>query len=93
MVVTEPGELLDLGIAPNDPLYIAVRDAFKQIPTVTRVFVGRRQVETSRITVAAASLSDYSIAMTWRDAAGEIKTAQASATGLPQPARRSPPSP
>lgn len=82
MVVTEPGELLDLGIAPNDPLYIAVRDAFKQIPTVTRVFVGRRQVETSRITVAAASLSDYSIAMTWRDAAGEIKTAQASATGV-----------
>lgn len=82
MVVTEPGELLDLGIAPNDPLYIAVRDAFKQIPTVTRVFVGRRQVETSRITVAAASLSDYSIAMTWRDAAGEIKTAQATATGV-----------
>ena len=82
MVVTEPGELLDLGIAPNDPLYVAVRDAFKQIPTVARVFVGRRQVETSRITVAAASLSDYSIAMTWRDAAGEIKTAQASATGV-----------
>lgn len=82
MVVTEPGELLDLGIAPNDPLYIAVRDAFKQIPTVTRVFVGRRQVETSRLTVAAASLSDYSIAMTWRDAAGEIKTAQATATGV-----------
>lgn len=82
MVVTEPGELLDLGIAPNDPLYIAVRDAFKQIPTVTRVFVGRRQVETSRITVAVASLSDYSIAMTWRDAAGEIKTAHATATGV-----------
>ncbi|HCW16543.1 MAG TPA: hypothetical protein DHL02_00975, partial [Achromobacter sp.] len=81
MVVTEPGELLDLGIAPNDPLYIAVRDAFKQIPTVTRVFVGRRHVETSRVTVTGASLSDYSISVTWRDAAGDIQTAQATATG------------
>ncbi|MGE8588794.1 MAG: DUF3383 family protein [Alcaligenes sp.] len=81
MVVTEPGELLDLGIAPNDPLYVAVRDAFKQIPTVTRVFVGRRQVDTSRFTVATASLSDYSVALTWRDAVGDIKTAQASVAG------------
>ena len=81
MVVTEPGELLDLGIAPNDPLYIAVRDAFKQIPTVTRVFVGRRQVDTSRLTVTLASLSDYAITMTWRDGAGDIKTAQAAVSG------------
>jgi len=81
MVVTEPGELLDLGIAQNDPLYVAVRDAFKQIPTVTRVFVGRRQVDTSRFTVATASLSDYSVALTWCDAVGDIKTAQASVAG------------
>lgn len=51
LVVTEPGELAGLGIATTDPLYIAIRDAFKQIPTVSRVFVGRRQVDTSRATV------------------------------------------
>ncbi len=81
MVVTEPSELLDLGIAPNDPLYVAVRDAFKQIPTVTRVFVGRRQVDTSRLTVTTASPSDYAVTLTWRDETGEIKTAQATASG------------
>lgn len=81
MVVTEPGELLDLGIAQSDPLYVAVRDAFKQIPTVTRVFVGRRQVDTSRVTVTTAALSEYSISMTWRDAAGDIMTVQATVTG------------
>lgn len=77
LVVTEPGELLDLGIASQDPLYIAVRDAFKQIPTVSRVFVGRRQVDTSRATVTRATASDYTISLSWRDANGEVQKADA----------------
>ncbi len=77
LVVTEPGELLDLGIASQDPLYIGVRDAFKQIPTVSRVFVGRRQVDTSRATVTRATASDYTISLSWRDANGEVQKADA----------------
>lgn len=81
LVVTEPGELLDLGIASSDPLYVAVRDAFKQIPTVSRVFVGRRHVETSRATVTRATASDYTISLSWRGANGAVEKADATVTG------------
>lgn len=80
LVVSEPGELIDLGIATTDPLYIAVRDAFKQIPTVPRVFVGRRQVDTSRATVTRATTSDYTISLSWRAAGGDVQTADATVT-------------
>lgn len=81
LVVTEPGELLDLGIASSDPLYVAVRDAFKQIPTVSRVFVGRRHVETSRATVTRATASDYTISLSWRGSNGAVEKADATVTG------------
>ncbi|MDX3986242.1 MAG: DUF3383 family protein [Achromobacter sp.] len=81
MAVTEAGELLDMGIAPNDPLYIAVRDAFKQIPTVARVFVGRRQVDASRIAVTRAAASDYAVSLSWRDANGAVQKVAASVSG------------
>ncbi|MGE8565239.1 MAG: DUF3383 family protein [Achromobacter sp.] len=81
MVLTEPGELLDMGISHDDPLYVAVRDAYKQIPTVTRVFVGRRQVDTSRFTVTAASASKYAVGLTWRDGTGEMQTVDAVVMG------------
>ena len=83
MAVTEPGELLDLGMAPTDPLYIAVRDAFKQIPTVARVFVGRRQVDASRISVTRASVADYTATLSWRDADGVVQKADVNVSGLP----------
>jgi len=82
LVVTEASELLDLGIGQTDPLYIAVRDAFKQIPTVPRIFVGRRHVETSRVTVTRASVADYTVTMKWRAADGTVQTADAKFTGL-----------
>ncbi|CAB3635647.1 DUF3383 family protein [Achromobacter pestifer] len=82
LVVTEPGELLDMGISQTDALYIAVRDAFKQIPTVTRVFVGRRQVDVSRLTVKQATMSEYGVSLSWRDANGVVQKADVSVTGL-----------
>lgn len=83
LAVTEPGELLDLGIAPTDPLYIAVRDAFKQIPTVARVFVGRRQVDALRLSVTRAGVADYGVSLSWRAADGAVQTVDAVTTGLP----------
>lgn len=82
LVITEASELLDLGIDQADPLYIAVRDAFKQIPAVPRIFVGRRHVETSRVTVTRASVAEYTITMKWRAADGTVQTADAKFTGL-----------
>ena len=82
LVVTEANELLDLGMNQGDPLYVAVRDAFKQIPTVQRVFVGRRQVDTPRFTVTRASVSDYVATFRWRDASGNIASAEARYSGM-----------
>ncbi|AMG47418.1 Protein of uncharacterised function (DUF3383) [Achromobacter ruhlandii] len=82
LVVTEASELLDLGISQTDPLYIAVRDAFKQIPTVTRVFVGRRQVDTARVTVTRAGVADYEVTLRWRAQDGAVQSASPKFTGL-----------
>ncbi|MGH8819058.1 MAG: hypothetical protein ACREX5_20855, partial [Achromobacter pestifer] len=82
LVVTQPGELLDMGISQTDALYNAVRDAFKQIPTVARVFVGRRQVDVSRLTVKQATMSEYGVSLSWRDANGVVQKADVSVTGL-----------
>lgn len=78
LVVTQADELLDLGMSPQDPVYMAVRDVFKQIPTINRVFVGRRHVAASTATVTAATASEYSVTLGWRAAVtGEQQTATA----------------
>lgn len=82
LVVSEAAELLELGLSQADPLYIAVRDAFKQIPTVPRVFVGRRHVETSRVTVTRANASDYAITLSWRGQDGNVQSVTSTFTGL-----------
>lgn len=82
LVVSEAAELLELGLSRADPLYIAVRDAFKQIPTVPRVFVGRRHVETSRVTVTRANTSDYAITLSWRGQDGNVQSVASKFTGL-----------
>lgn len=81
LVVSEAAELLELGLSQADPLYIAVRDAFKQIPTVPRVFVGRRNVETSRVTVTLANASDYAITLSWRGQDGNVQSVTSKFTG------------
>ncbi|CAP41319.1 DUF3383 domain-containing protein [Bordetella petrii] len=82
LIVTQADELLELGLPTTDPLYMAVRDAFKQIPTLNRIYVGRRQVDEASITVTAAAEVDYSITLNWRDAQGAVQTATATYAGL-----------
>ena len=53
MVVTDPSDLINAGIDPTDALFIAVDDAFGQIPSVTNVSIGRQQVLNQAITVAS----------------------------------------
>lgn len=81
VVVSEAAELLELGLSQADPLYIAVRDAFKQIPTVPRVFVGRRHVETSHVAVTRASASDYVIRLSWPVSSGTLPLVACRFTG------------
>lgn len=41
MVVTDANQLLDLGLSPADPLYLATSAAFAQSSHVSQVFIGR----------------------------------------------------
>jgi hypothetical protein len=52
-VVTGVDDLPDLWKYSPD-IYIAVRDAFAQIPTLNRVFIGRRQVSSTEVIVREA---------------------------------------
>jgi hypothetical protein len=81
LVVTGADQLLDMGVADTDPLYKAVRDVFKQIPTLTQCYVGRQQVDVLDITVTKASASDYIATLQWRDAAGAAQMATAIYSG------------
>ncbi|CAG9173080.1 DUF3383 domain-containing protein [Cupriavidus respiraculi] len=83
MAVTGADQLLELGISSTDPLYMAVRDVFAQIPTLNRCFVGRRHVDTVDIDVTRASESVYRATLQWRDETGAAQSATATYTGLP----------
>lgn len=74
MIVTDPSELLDMGMLTTDPIYMAVSDAFSQIPTVNRVFIGRMQVASQTLEVAANPVAGnvYTVTLGWRDASGVI---------------------
>ena len=76
MIVTGPDELLDAGMQPTDPIYLAVSDAFKQIPTVNRVFIGRMLVASQTLTVAADPVAGqtYTVTLGWRDTAGVVQS-------------------
>jgi hypothetical protein len=77
MIATGAGDLLDMGVAENDLLYVAVRDAFKQTPGLQQVYIGRRQVDCASVKVTRASASTYSITLSWRDANQTVQTAAA----------------
>jgi hypothetical protein len=79
LIVTEADQLLDLGMLPTDPIYLAAQDVFSQIPTVTRLFIGRQQVNAVPLTITAAVQgATYSAKLTWRDVNGVVQTATAS---------------
>ncbi len=77
MTITGADELLDLGLLDTDPLYLAARDAFAQIPAVRQVFIGRRQVDQVKLAVTRA-VGDalYRVQLRWRDEQGQQLDAQ-----------------
>lgn len=69
MVITSPDDLVEMGLPTTDPLYLAATSAFSQIPAVSQVYVGRRQVNSSTVTVGAAvSGAVYTVTLDWFDA-------------------------
>lgn len=83
LVVTGADELLDMGLSEADPLYIAVSDAFSQTPSVNRVFVGRRNVDTAILSITQAVVgTDYTATVSSRDVNGEIVTTAATYTAV-----------
>ncbi|KUE88886.1 hypothetical protein ASL20_09680 [Cupriavidus necator] len=83
LVVTGADQLLEMGMSEADPLYKAVRDVFKQIPTVSQCFVGRQQVDDVDVIVTKASESTYAATLQWRDAAGAVQQGTAVYEGKP----------
>lgn len=56
LVVTDPNELLDLGLEATNPLYLAVQAAFAQGTHVAQVFIGRKDSEET-VTEALAAIA------------------------------------
>lgn len=82
IAVTDADELLEMGLPSTSPIYAAVRDVFKQIPTLNRCFVGRQAVDDIDVAVTRASQSEYAVTLSWYDANGVAHTATATYTGL-----------
>lgn len=82
MVIEDSDELLDMGMLPTDPIYLAARDAFSQIPTVNRIFIGRQQVSSVVLTVAAGPVQGqiYTATLGWRDNLGVAQSITATYT-------------
>ncbi|HEX3161161.1 MAG TPA: DUF3383 family protein [Pseudolabrys sp.] len=84
MVVTGADQLLEMGVDDTDPLYMAVRDVFKQIPTINQVYIGRAQADDVDITVTKAVVGNvYTLTIGWRDTTTfDVITQQVSYTAL-----------
>lgn len=70
LIISGPDELVDLGLATDDPLYLAAQDAFSQTPSVDTIYIGRKD--------AAETWTDALIATNDEDSAwyGLITTSQ-----------------
>lgn len=83
MTITDADELLGMGLPDTDPLYLAARDAFAQIPAVRQVFIGRRRVDEVKLTVTrAVGDANYIAKLRWRDSEGKQAEAEARYTAL-----------
>lgn len=88
LVVTDPNELLDLGLRSTDPLYKAVATAFSQPTHVAQVFIGRKDASESVTDALAAvakenndwyglgfvsrEVDDVLLAAAWAEANGKL---------------------
>lgn len=71
LVVTDPNELLDLGLSSTNPLYTAVATAFSQSSHVSQVFIGRKGSDenvTDALSAVARENNDwYGLALVSRE--------------------------
>ena len=104
LVVTDPNELLDLGLKSTNPLYIAVATAFAQPSHVAQVFIGRKAQDES-VTDALAAVArennswyglalvsredaDVMLAAAWAEANGKLFVTASADEKLPQSAEK-----
>lgn len=73
MVVTDAGELLDMGISSSDPIYSAVSAAFAQGAHISQVFVGKLNASEYSITVPEKQNTSFTINLSWIDSKGEAQ--------------------
>lgn len=83
MIVTQASELLDMGFLPTDPIYKAALSVFSQIPTISRLFIGRQLVASVAATVGpAVEGATYRIGISWIDTNGVQQVAEGQYTAL-----------
>jgi len=81
MVITDADQLLDLGFSATDPIYKAALSVFSQIPTISRLFIGRQLVASVALTVTqAVEDAVYTARIGWRDVNGVAQSALATVT-------------
>jgi hypothetical protein len=80
-IVTSVGDMVDMGIQPTDPMYLAVQDAFSQTPSVRQVFLGRKTVDFAIVSFGTVAVGNvFSIKLGWLDTNGVAQTATATFT-------------
>lgn len=84
MIITQASELIDLGFAVTDPIYKAALSVFSQIPTISRLFIGRQLVASVPATVTeAVEGALYRLGIEWIDVNGVTQVAEGQYTALP----------
>lgn len=84
LIITDADELLDLGFLPTDPIYKAALSVFSQIPTISRLFIGRQLVASVPVTVTqAVDDAVYRVTVGWRDVNGVAQSTIATFTAGP----------
>lgn len=70
--VTSSDDLLEMGLLATDPLYVAVNDAFSQIPKPKYIKVGRRQVDIVSILPEVVAGREYKVTVAYKNTSSEI---------------------
>lgn len=82
LAITGADQLKDMGMPETDPIYKAARDAFKPERKVSKVYIGRKQVDRATLFIAKASDADYKVKLSWRNEAGDTEGVEVVTRGL-----------
>lgn len=75
-VITDPDDLLDLGVLSTDPLYAAASDAFSQTPHVNELYIGMQDTAALEDTATALAACEAEAPGYWYGLINESRVEQ-----------------